>query len=68
MSSSSSNSSLDTTPVSSHHSQQATDFYIIKVTCQTDNVETEGMIFFKQRKLYCTYYIPVVKNNNEIEK
>lgn len=42
--SSSSNGSIDTTPLSPslNISQGATDFYIIKVTYQTDNVETEG--------------------------
>ncbi|KAL1124033.1 hypothetical protein AAG570_001803, partial [Ranatra chinensis] len=64
MSSSSSSGSLDTTPLSSsHHSQQATDFYIIKVTCQTNNVETEGIVLYKSIMLSNNERTPQVIRN-----
>lgn len=63
--SSSSNGSIDTTPLSPslNISQGATDFYIIKVTYQTDNVETEGIVLYKSIMLSNNERTPQVIRN-----
>ncbi|BES89425.1 Ral guanine nucleotide [Nesidiocoris tenuis] len=65
--SSSSNGSLDKdgTPVSPSlsASQGPTDFYIIKVTYQTDNVETDGIVLYKSIMLSNNERTPQVIRN-----
>ncbi|XP_014272461.1 ral guanine nucleotide dissociation stimulator-like 1 isoform X2 [Halyomorpha halys] len=63
--SSSSNGSIDTTPMSPslNVSQGPTDFYIIKVTYQTDNVETDGIVLYKSIMLSNNERTPQVIRN-----
>lgn len=63
--SSSSNGSIDTAPVSPslNLSQCPTDFYIIKVTYQTNNVETQGIVLYKSIMLSNNERTPQVIRN-----